>query len=765
MTRRKQNDNTQGIHVARDLTVTGKGNAIAGRDLSQYIIIDRLVLREQREDGPPNLLPPDAPDFGGRDDELHRLISTLIAPSSSAVKVSVISGQAGVGKSALAVHVAHALTTHLPDGQLYVDLLGADKQPLTADEALTDLLYVGLGVPWEDQPDSLPGKAAMWRRLLARGNRVLVLLDNAHSDDQVRPLLPGVPSCAVLVTSRRVLAGLGGDQFPLHPLSADQGLAMLAVAGRKRVMGDRDAALAIVGFCGGLPLALRIAGARLVARPDWSLEHLAERLSEEHRRLSELGLGDLSVQASLRLSYQALTAEPSNAFRLLALWPGSDFEAWVVAALLDCRIDEAENVIDSLVSERLVEPAAKGRFKEHDLVRLFARQVLGEPAPEARQAQRRMLDSAAQLSQEMDAALRQDGQVISSEAALRWFEDERTNMVATVTEAVRVGQGETAWKLASSLRDFLDRRGYKGDMTKISEAVVAEAERSGDAGNLSDAYYDLFRAYDRECRWDEAKAILHKLLALIRRPNNEAEDRYLSESNCLAALSHVYEHQDRHEEAKAALNDSLTLLRQADDRHHEAMSLAQMAVINERLGQLLEAEENIATAIAISRELGHDNHLADALEILADIRVSQSRPAEAEQTLQDALSLYRALGDTHSEAGVLHRLGHLLRDIGNPQEAEDCLNSALAIFRSLSDLNCERNLLSCLGHIYQTNGRLAEAQELLIRALTISHDIDDIRQEIEILGCLEALASKAGEESAADGYRQRMTHAKKQIPS
>jgi hypothetical protein len=256
-------DRVGGIHADRDINIPGSRNILAGRDVH----IGQLI-QHAAPSAPLGLLPPDVADFTGRDSELNKLEAELLASHGQAVIISAVHGKPGVGKSALAVHLAHKLAPQFPDGQVYVSLRGTDQQLVPAETALTELLHV-LGVPAEQHPGTLDGKAALWRQQVA-GRRVLVVLDNARDDAQVRPLLPGSPTCAVIVTSRVVLATLGAKPLLLDILDQGQALELLGkVCGPKRIEAERQAALAVVGVCGGLPLALRIAGARLAARPDW----------------------------------------------------------------------------------------------------------------------------------------------------------------------------------------------------------------------------------------------------------------------------------------------------------------------------------------------------------------------------------------------------------------------------------------------------------------------------------------------------------------
>lgn len=344
---------------------------------------------------PPSLLPPDISDFVGRQDALRQIRGLIEGGqdrSGTAVTISSIAGKAGVGKTALAVRVAHQLMPHFPDGQLYVNLRGAEARPVPPDTVLERFLRV-LGVDRSAIPEDLEQRVMLYRARLA-GKRVLVLLDNAASAAQVRPLLPGAASCAVLVTSRIRLPELeGAHPVLLDVLDQPQAVELLGnIAGPARVLAETGPADEIVTLCGRLPLAVRIAGARLALKAHWRLSRLADRLRDERQRLNELRTGDLEVRASFALSYDGQPAPERRAFRLLGVLDLPEFAAWVAAALLDRPVEQAADLLERLVDAQLLEPAGEDpsgeiRYRFHDLLRVFARERLrDEEPPESRQA-------------------------------------------------------------------------------------------------------------------------------------------------------------------------------------------------------------------------------------------------------------------------------------------------------------------------------------------------------------------------------------------
>lgn len=307
----------------------------------------------------PAQLPADVLDFSGRTELVSDLSTVLMNATGQAVVVTSLAGIGGVGKTTLAVHVAHRVRAEFPDGQLYVDLRGAGASPADPVVVLGDFLHA-LGVT--ENPESMEQRAALYRSLLAN-RRMLILLDNARDADQIRPLIPGVSGCAVLATSRSRLAGIPGAQlFDVEELTPREALALFsAIVGEQRVAAEPEAAMAVVTACGFLPLAVRIAAARLASRPRWSVSDLARRLADQRHRLDELQLGNLAVETTIGLGYGQLSTAEARAFRLLALIDSPDIPLAAAAALLGVDEDTAEELVEALVEANMLEcftPAA-----------------------------------------------------------------------------------------------------------------------------------------------------------------------------------------------------------------------------------------------------------------------------------------------------------------------------------------------------------------------------------------------------------------------
>lgn len=604
----------------------------------------------------PFQLPPDIVEFTGRRAALTA-IRTRLLPSNedagSAVAISAIDGKPGVGKSALAIHVAHQLASQFVDGVLYADLRGAEPELLAPIQVLGQFLRA-FGVVDEKVPADLDAASALYRSVLA-GNRVLVILDNAADAAQVRPLLPGSPGCAVLVTSRVQLADLeGAVPFTLAVLPEDEAVALLArLVGRRRVNADPAAAVLVARHCGLLPLALRIAGARLRARPAWPVAVLAARLTDERRRLGELEVGELAVRASFRLSYESLAPAEARMFRLFGLLDGPDATAGVAAALAECAPAEAETVLERLADAQLLETFTAGRYRFHDLIRLFAREEAGvEEQSEQHAALERGLSwylAAAEQAGELleptglhrsDPVRDAHGQALPDrQAALAWLETERANLVAAAKQAA--GQApapvaSVAWGLGNSLVRFFYLRKHWPDWQAVCEAAVQAARRVGNRA---------------------AEARPHNMLGTI----------------CLE--------QGRFEEAITWLRQSLEIWREVGDRRQEACTLNNLGIAYWKQGRAQKAIACLEQSLEICREVGDRGVEAAALHSLGEVYHEQGRLEEAIACFTQGLEIHRERGDRHGEGIIVHTLGDAYRAQGRFEEAIACYEQSLAISR------------------------------------------------------------------------------------
>ncbi|HEU0127078.1 MAG TPA: BTAD domain-containing putative transcriptional regulator [Pseudonocardiaceae bacterium] len=546
----------------------------------------------------PAQLPADISDFTGRKAQLATVAHLAAAADRRGAVLVAITGKAGVGKTTLAVHAAHRLRAHYPDGQLFVNLRGVQARPLAPADVLARFLR-SLGVDRAAIPDDVEERAALYRSRLA-DRRLLIVLDNAACEAQLRPLLPGTPGCAVLITSRARLAGLNGSRLvDLDILEPDQAVELLArVAGPLRVAAEPGAAREIVRLCGFLPLAVRIAGARLDARPHWRLDRLKADLADEHHRLDQLRLGDLEVRASLALSYESLDATARRAFRRLGLLEIRDFAPWVTAALLDIPQAQAEELVDTLVDMQLLDVAGRDatgalRYRFHDLLRAYAREVVAAEETEAdrlaaldrafggwlalaEEAGRHMVSSAFAVTFEPRACWRPDESVVSSVVTdpSGWFEAECGALVGVVDQAYSVESDQLGWALGVRLARFFLVREYYDDWRHVCELMLAGARRAARGGRERMALDGLGELSRLQHRLDEALEGFRQTLAACGATGDRCGPP-------LATWRIGAVPKPRHlDEALPRLEHALAYLRELADRHSEASSLRRLRTVH-----------------------------------------------------------------------------------------------------------------------------------------------------------------------------------------
>ncbi|MGH8932741.1 MAG: tetratricopeptide repeat protein [Egibacteraceae bacterium] len=681
-----------------------------GLDSAALQVLQRDILHQapELEWAPPGSLhpfqlPPDISEFTGRRSELAalraRLGSTRETPYQ-AVVISAIDGKPGIGKSALALHAAHELAPQFPDGVLYVNLRGAERQRLAPMQALGQFLRA-LGIAGEKVPAEAEAASGLYRTLLA-GKRMLIVLDNAADADQVRPLLPSSPGCAVIVTSRAPLADLeGGAPLSLRLLDEDEAVALLArLGGRRRVDAEPAEALAVARHCGLLPLALRIAGARLRARPSWPVAALARRLADERRRLGELRVGELGVRASFQLSYGGLDAAEARAFRLLGLLEGSDATAGVAAALTRSTVPEIEAILERLVDAQLLETPSPDRYRFHDLLRLFARERAEaeddacERAAAVERALRWYLATTEQANAQLRPAVlraseddqREDEQreidpFPNRGAALDWLESERANLVAAAQQAAALAPAavaSVAWRLSDSLLRFFFLQKHWADWQKVGEVGVQAAQRSGNRAGEAGPRNSLGMICFEQRRFDEAIAYYEESLAISREVGDRAR-----ESMVLTNLGNVRVEQGRFAEAIGFFEQSLALNRELQDRIGEGYVLNELGIVHHSQERFEHALTYYHRALRIWREVGDPSNEGIALNNLGDTHREQQRFEEARAHYEQALAIFRELGARHAEGQVLWGLGLAVEAVHGTPAARPYWAEALGILTSL----------------------------------------------------------------------------------
>ncbi|MFX4293124.1 BTAD domain-containing putative transcriptional regulator [Streptomyces bohaiensis] len=679
----------------------------------------------------PRQLPAAVGDFTGRQSMVRELGDRLASAGGSVMAVSALAGIGGVGKTTLAVHVAHAARDHFPEGQLYVDLRGESAGPADPAAVLAGFLRA-LGAPEATIPEGIDERAALYRSLLDR-RRVLVLLDNARDAAQIRPLLPGAPSCAALVTSRVRMVDLAGAHLvDLDVMSPEEAIELFAkIVGGERVHAEREAAMDTVAACGFLPLAIRIAAARLAARRTWTVAALARRLSDERRRLDELTAGDLAVKATFELGYGQLAPAQRRIFRLLGLAEGHDISLHAAAALLDEEPDRAEELLESLVDTSLVESAAPGRYRMHDLVRLFARACAerDEQPPVREAALARLLDFHLATAKRVFAMERPGDSTIEHltatdrpgldfphpDAALDWLFTEAESLLTTARLAARGATLRAAVDTLIAAKDLAESGAYALHYERCARAVLAAAREAGDGTAEGRAGISLAHSHRMAGRIDEADTESAAVLALPRctadpvTVANAHNDRAIialyreelgpAEDHLRAALAAFRADRNRSGEASALSNMSRVHL--GAGRLESAVSLAEEAFrAYRRLGATLRlANARYALGMALTAAGSHDralDELSTALAEfnsnrqqiwqgmttfrLAELRRARKEPAEAAALAEQALGLLEHVGGEWRRANVLSLLGHALHDSGQDDRAQVCWRNALRLY-------------------------------------------------------------------------------------
>ncbi len=651
----------------------------------------------------PRQLPPDIGDFTGRDLALERLHARVRdrRRGSTALVVTAAVGKAGVGKTTLAVHAAHQLRSVFPDGQLYVNLRGVEAQALDPAEVLGGFLRA-LGVDGRLLPDDLDERARLYRSLLA-DRRVLVLLDNAADAAQVRPLLPGGAGNAVVVTSRNRMVDLAAAEvIDLDVLPPGQAVELLGkIAGADRVADEPEAARTIAALCGYLPLALRIAGARLAARPNWRLWRLADRLGAQQRRLDELATGDLEVRASVALSYQALGATERRAFRLLGLLEVPDFAPWMLSALLDVPALAAEEVTERLADAHLLDTvgedaAGQLRYRFHDLLRLYARERLAEEeTPAAR-----------------DAALQRTLQTYF-ETAKEWVRGLRLRPPDLPGQAAPAEPQDVGATLARSYRWLAAER--KGLVVSLEQAWREGCQRPWP--NVTGLLADF---YEVSACWDDWERTHQVALRAARR----AGDRH-AEASLLRSLGDVRRFQDRLGEAVAFFTQSIALFSELRDVQGEVDGLIGLARAYRRQGRLADAAACFERCLELCRELGDRDRAAKAMLFFAKVRRQQGRSADALALLADCRDTFSSLGSVGYVGYSDLMIGILRHERGEYEQATDHFQQALAFARTLGDPRWEAYGLLSLGVTAQARGSHEQARHHLEQSLIMFEQAGD----------------------------------------
>ncbi|MGK5543563.1 BTAD domain-containing putative transcriptional regulator [Streptomyces sp. URMC 127] len=697
----------------------------------------------------PAQLPQDTADFTGRNEEVDRLCAAL--EKGRIVALSSISGMGGIGKTALAVRVAHRMRHRFPDGQLYADLRGTDPRPAEPMEVLGRFLRV-LGVRAGHLP-ALPGeRAALYRSMLAT-RQVLILLDNARDLAQVRDLLPGAPGSAVLLTSRSRLAGLtGATLVDLRPMARPEALELLTrIAGGPRVSAEPEAAAEVLEACGRLPLAIRIVGSWLAARPDHTLAKTAALLADEQRRLGALRAEDTAVETTFRLGMDLLDAEHIRAFHLLALPEMTELGAPAAAALLARPEREAEELCESLVDLSLLESVAPGRYRYHDLLRLFARQsaCADVPGSERTAALTRLLEFCLASALGAHRAWLPDDVFPGNAAPLRsaglgftgpqeaaaWLLDEQTSLLGLIEQAA--GDPCLSLTVCADLllaADPLGRLGAQPYGIERAARILAEAARAaGHRTAEARALYMLGSSVQHRFAMRLGAPYLDRAVELCRATGDRtllAHVLITRGGGALALRDFTAAH--------AMLTEALAHGRALASRGIEAYALGFLGLALLATGRAEEGLAHCREAVAVTRATRDVAGEANALHNLGQVCLRTGRTSEALDSLHESLRLWRETGSRFREGLLLGAIAEAHNLSGRPAEAAEHAEPARDIAEARGDAGILARALAQLGHAHRLQGDADRAREHYRRSESVFRelglpDADDIARHLREL--------------------------------
>ncbi|HYS38161.1 MAG TPA: tetratricopeptide repeat protein [Pseudonocardiaceae bacterium] len=707
--------------------------------------------------------------FVGRDRDLARLADVLRPglPSNETTIVAV-AGLPGVGKTALAIRAAHLAQEagRFPGGVLFVDLHGYDPEDrrVSPAQALESMLYA-LGVPSDSIPPDLTGREALYRLCLAeladRGRSVLVVADNASSTDQVIPLLPPTQFHRVIVTSRHSLADLDGARLvDIDVFGLDEAIALLdrvlhvASTDDHRLSLDPAGTVELAELSGYLPLALRIVAALLVSDPDQSVGELVTALSETSGRLRGLEFGDgLAVRAAFDLSYRQLDPGQARMFRLLSLNPGPQVSDDAAAALADLPTAQARRLLSELRRTHLIRPgAARGWWRFHDLLRLYARDCLAaaETTDDQCSATDRLLAHYVRVTraanQHLDPRIGADqrsSRFATRNDALDWLDAERPNLVAAMNQAWRTDRHAYVLELSQALYWYFDLRKPWIEWITILELAVAAcrvlADRAGEAlplNNLGNAYRELRRL-------DEAVACHLSALEICR----EVGDRY-GEGQALINLGLAHRRLRQLAEAVDDYTQALRICREVGDRYGEGQTLINLGLAYRELRRFDDALDSLRAALVISQEIGDRYGEGKALNNLGRVHQELGQFEEALSCIEQSLPMRVEVGDRYGEGKALINLGGVQSEVGRLADALDSLQAALAICREVGDRYGEGKALGHLGRVHHRQGELAEARRYWQQALVVLREFSDPETTL-LADRIRGRLARAGDESAS----------------
>ena len=695
-------------------------------------------------------LPHDAVHFTGRYVEIRQLQDAVMRDAEgAAIGIHTIDGMPGIGKTALAVHVAHRTVGQFPDGQLFLRLHAhtAGQSPITPEDALSALLGF-VGVDPRAIPDTLDQRSALWRDRAA-GRKLLLVLDDAVGHEQIRPLLPGAPGCCVVITSRRRLAALyGATVMSLDALPPGEAAELFTrMAGIENA--NTDDVFALVEMAGYLPLAIQLLGSRLRHHRSWSVADLRNELASASNRSAAIRAEGVAVDAAFDLSYNALSDDLERLFVTIGALPLVDFDAHVMAAVLRSDVDEVHRDLEALYDTHLIEEPVRGRFTMHDLIRQYARYLFG-----AENRERMALTITRLLDYYFDAvtdattllrigSTKQMGHRFSTRPeAVEWLDTELPNLTATITEYAGSNSGVAVARLAHALNSYLARNGHWRVALLVHQSGHAAARSGGERAAEAKSLRDLGDVQRLLGQYEPAKISFTEALALHDQLDDEP-----GRADILRYLGVIERMVGNYDAALNWCDQALALFRRVHDEHEIARVLTLIATIRNFMSNPAAALAVIEEALILHQRIDDDAHKSTILRELGQAQRLGGDPVAAEASLIEALELSRKTGYRVGEADVIYNLGALRRDLGYFDHSRVLLVEALDIYRNLGNLRGQAVTLNELGILARERDATVAFghHEEALRLAKITGGLREQGQARAGLGlCLVDLGDRAG---------------------
>ena len=754
-------------------------NVVQARDVSGGVHFHASAVRPS---GPvPRQLPGDIRGFVNRTATFELLnVALRDAQASGGASVFVITGTAGVGKTSLAVRWAHQVRPHFPDGQLYVNLRGYDPgEPVTAEQALERFL-LALNVPANAIPDDGESRAALYRSLLA-DRRVMIVLDNAATVGQVRPLLPGVGESIAVVTGRSRLSGLmardGARRIGLDVLTDDDAVELLLSTMSPYRSDDVDEVEELARLCARLPLALRIAAERAASRPNLSLDALINDLRNESSLWDTLSTDDeeeeeaTAVRSVFAWSYRALSPTAATLFRCLGLHPSPEFSTHAAAVLIGDTLERTRPLLDQLAGAHLIEQTGPDRYQFHDLLRAYATDEAchAESADDRRKALHHLLSwylattlaamacvsgtGAPQPSANAAGGAATPVRFPTADSALNWLHTERDNLSSAVREAATSGFDDLAWQVAvAGFHDYVDRCSPAG-WHAVGLLALGSARRAGDRSGEAQVLECLGIAARLSRQLPEAIGHHTAALAIHRERNDRA-----GQARSINALGLIHARSRDLDDAVECFGQAMTMAEQDGDTFRLGIVVGNLGNAYYERGDTAEAERLLRSALAMTRSIDDRYHEADTLHDLSKTLQDLGHLNDALECAEQALAIARDLRNQVLEGALLTRLGDSQRAAGHIDTALICLHSAAVIHRQRGDTSREATTIDHTGHAYRDQGRLEDAIDFHRRAAAMQHSLGDRwRLVIALNNFATALHAADRSEEADDTWHEALT--------